>query len=262
MKLAYPRKSILNFMSLFFIVSGIAIFLYFTWTSIYWGRFDLFNFLVSICGIVLVIIAVKLDLFVFIFKKTPKIAQTSLLFVFVCLLLSFLIVNFLILFFVHDKPEPDADYIIVLGCQVDGDIPSIPLMRRINSAIGYLKDNPDTMAVVTGGQGYGENISEAEAMKRVLLRSGIEENRIYIEDRATSTTENLTFSNELYDLLDKDIVMVTSDYHIYRTLSVAKKLGYLNVSGLPARSQRSMLPAYVIREYVTVMYYLVTGRLL
>jgi uncharacterized SAM-binding protein YcdF (DUF218 family) len=61
--------------------------------------------------------------------------------------------------------------------------------------------------------------------------------------------------------MDKNIVIVSSDYHLFRALAIAKKLGYKNISGLPARSQKIMRPAYIAREYVTVMYYALTGRI-
>jgi uncharacterized SAM-binding protein YcdF (DUF218 family) len=82
-----------------------------------------------------------------------------------------------------------------------------------------------------------------------------------LEDKSKSTLENLVLSNELYNLLDKKIVIVTSDYHIFRSLSMAGKLKYANVSGLPSKSQRSGLPAYLLREYAAIMYYKILGRI-
>ena len=84
---------------------------------------------------------------------------------------------------------------------------------------------------------------------------------VIIEDKSRSTIENLRFSNELYNLLDKNIVIVTSDYHMFRSLSIAKKLGYKNVAGIAASSQLSVLPAYLLREYAAVMYYVLLGRM-
>lgn len=161
----------------------------------------------------------------------------------------------------HDTPKDGADYIIVLGCQVAGEYASLPLLSRGYTAIRYLKKNPETKVVVTGGQGPGENISEAEALRRLLLENKIDKERIFLEDQSKSTLENFILSNELYNLLDKNIVIVTSDYHMFRSLSMAKKLKYINVSGLPCKSQLSVLPAYLLREYVTIMYYKILGRI-
>jgi uncharacterized SAM-binding protein YcdF (DUF218 family) len=157
--------------------------------------------------------------------------------------------------------EDSAEYVIVLGCQVAGSIPSIPLWRRVNTAIHYLNENHNTNVVISGGQGRGENISEAEAMKRILLRNGIDENRIFAESYSKSTMENFKFSDNLYNLKNKNVVIVTTDYHIFRALSIAKKLNYHNVKTLPSKSQLSVLPAYLLREYTAIMYYKLSGKI-
>jgi uncharacterized SAM-binding protein YcdF (DUF218 family) len=154
-----------------------------------------------------------------------------------------------------------ADYVIVLGCQVVGEYASLPLLSRGYTAVRYLNRNPETKVIVTGGQGPGENISEAESLRRLLLENKIDKERIFLEDKSKNTMENFIFSDDLYNLSDKKIIIVTSDYHIFRALSIAKKLKYTNVSGLPSRSQRSILPAFLLREYVTVVYYKILGRI-
>jgi len=161
----------------------------------------------------------------------------------------------------RNKPKDGADYVIVLGCQVAGEYASLPLLSRGYTAIRYLNKNPETKVVLTGGQGPGENIPEAESLKRLLLENKIDKERIFLEDKSKNTMENFIFSDELYNLSDKKIIIVTSDYHIFRALSIAKKLKYSDVSGLPSRSQRSILPAFLLREYVTVMYYKILRRI-
>ncbi|MDR0320882.1 MAG: YdcF family protein [Treponema sp.] len=155
----------------------------------------------------------------------------------------------------------EADYVIVLGCQVVGEYASLPLLSRGYTAIRYLNRNPEARIVLSGGKGNGENISEAEALRRLLTANEIDKERILLEDQSRNTIENFRFSNELYDLSDKKTVIVTSDYHMFRALSVAKKLKYTNVSALPSRSQRVSLPAFLLREYVTIMYYKFTGKI-
>ena len=259
-KLNLPRKIVI-LIHWGFMILGIIIILYFTWASIYWGRFDVFNFLVSLIGVLIVILSFKIYFFIDLIKKWPKLIQYLLKISFACLILSFVFFQAMIIYRMRDTPKAGADYIIVLGCQVVGEYASLPLLGRGYTAIRYLNRNPETRVVVTGGQGPGGNITEAEALRRLLLENKIEEERIFIEDRSKSTMENLFFSNELYNLLDKNIVIVTSDYHIFRSLSVARKLKYTNVSGLPSRSQRSVLPAFLLREYVTIMYYKIIRRI-
>ena len=127
-----------------------------------------------------------------------------------------------------EKPEPDADYIIVLGAAVYGEEPSITLRHRLEGAARYLDGNPKTKAVVSGGQGAGEDISEAECMRRYLTEHGIAPERILVEDRSTSTKENLVFSKAVIgsDGGDvKNIAIVSSGYHLYRAKKMATMLG-------------------------------------
>jgi uncharacterized SAM-binding protein YcdF (DUF218 family) len=161
----------------------------------------------------------------------------------------------------RNTSKTGADYVIVLGCQVAGEYASLPLLSRGYTAARYLEKNPETKVIVSGGQGPGENISEAEALRRLLLERKIDKERIFLEDKSKNTMENFRFSNELYNLSDKKIIIVTSDYHMFRALSIAKKLKYINVSGLPSRSQRSVLPAFLLREYVTILYYKLLRRI-
>jgi len=235
--------------------------LYFTITSIYWGRFDVFNFLVSLIGVLFIILSFKINPIITKFKKWPKLLRHFLKIAFVCFILSFVIIQALILSNMRNTSKTGADYLIVLGCQVVGDYASLPLLSRGYTAVRYLEKNPETKVIVSGGRGPGENISEAEALKRLLLERKIDKERIFLEDKSKNTMENFKFSNELYNLSDKNIVIVTSDYHMFRALSIAKKIKHTNVSGLPGRSQRSVLPAFLLREYVTILYYKLLMRI-
>jgi uncharacterized SAM-binding protein YcdF (DUF218 family) len=258
MRLIFTKKPSGN---IILMILGLLIFLYFTVTSISWRRFDFFNFLVSLTGVLIIILSLKIDFFVILIKKCPKLIRYLLLFFSACFVLSFVIFKSIIIYNMRDTSKAGADYIIVLGCQVVGEYASLPLLRRGYTAIGYLRRNPETKVVLTGGRGRGENISEAEALKRLLLENKIDKERIFLEDKSKNTMENFILSNKLYNLLDKNIIIVTSDYHMFRSLSMARKLKYKNVSGLPSKSQLSILPAFLLREYVTIMYYKILRRI-
>ena len=126
------------------------------------------------------------------------------------------------------EPAPGAPYVVVLGAAVYGETPSLSLENRVKRAIEYLEANPNAKVVVSGGQGEGENISEAECMRRYLEAHGIEADRILMEDHSTSTMENLTFSKAV---IERDggsaekIVIVSSGYHLYRAKEMASSLG-------------------------------------
>ena len=242
-------------------VLGILFVVYFINISMYCGRVDGFNKVMIFIGFVWIIISIKIKIIFVILKKLPKAVKIFLKICIIVFISSFIIIEFVIIHNMRTRAALDGDYVIVLGCQVDGSIPSIPLTRRVNTAVKYLNENKNANVVITGGQGPGENISEAEAMKRILIRNGIDNGRIFEENNAKSTMENFKFSNELYNLQDKNVIVVSSDYHMFRALSMAKKLNYKNVSGLPSKSQFSVLPVYLLREYAAVVYYILLRRI-
>ena len=84
----------------------------------------------------------------------------------------FLVVEVMILGSFHEKGEKGLSYLLVLGSQVYADGPSLVLQYRLDTAIGYLKENPETICIVSGGQGYNEPMTEAEGMARYLEQSG------------------------------------------------------------------------------------------
>ena len=151
-----------------------------------------------------------------------------------------------------------ADYIIILGARVKGEIPSLALQYRIDAAANYMKKNKETIAIASGGQGPGEDITEAEAIIKGLLVHGISSNRIILEDKSTDTVENIRFSKKLIpDLLETGL-LVTNDYHLYRAKSIAKDQG-LNLQGIPAETPTIAIPKSYLREYLAITkYYLVT----
>ncbi|MDT8861175.1 YdcF family protein [Alkalihalobacillus sp. MEB130] len=148
----------------------------------------------------------------------------------------------------------DADYVIILGARVKGEIPSLSLQHRINAALEYLIENKNTLVIASGGQGPGEDITEAEAIKRELLKNGIEESRILLEEQSTSTLENLTFSKDHIPNLSGKGIIVTNRYHLYRAILIAKDYG-LDVMGLPAETPKSVLVQSYAREYLAITKY-------
>ncbi|MDO8161390.1 YdcF family protein [Bacillus toyonensis] len=140
----------------------------------------------------------------------------------------------------HMKATDDADYIIVLGSKVNGTKPSYSLQYRIDKAAEYLKSHEKTIAIVSGGQGKGEDISEALAMKQGLMKQNIAEDRIIMEDKSTSTDENITFSKPLIPANMKKGMIVTNDFHMFRAKKIAAKQG-LQLEGLPAKTPKPII---------------------
>ena len=93
-----------------------------------------------------------------------------------------------------EKAPEKLDCIIVLGAKVNATAPSGALSQRIDAAAAYLKANPDTLCIASGGQGQDEGISEAQCIYDNLVALGIEPERITLEDRSTDTYTNLSNS--------------------------------------------------------------------
>lgn len=172
--------------------------------------------------------------------------------VFIIAVLLFLIVEGCIVSEMLHKPDKGLDYIIVLGAQVKGEVITPSLLYRIERACEYLKENPDTKVVVSGGQGPGEAISEAEAMRRYLKEQGIADERILLEDRSTSTGENLTFSFLLIEE-DASIGIVSNNFHIFRAILIGKALGHEKIQGVPAKSDSILFIHMMVREFFAII---------
>lgn len=143
---------------------------------------------------------------------------------------------------------------VVLGCRVYGERASLMLRERLEAAYDYLLEYPDAVCVVSGGQGPGEDISEAECMKRWLIEKGISEDRIYKEDQSTSTEENIAFTKQVIEKhsLNPKIAIVTNEYHIYRATILAEHndLEYGTVAG---HSAWWLFPTYYVRELYAIL---------
>lgn len=161
----------------------------------------------------------------------------------------------------HASPSPGADYVIILGAQWKPQGPSEALRRRLDIATKYLEQNPDTVVIVSGGQGGNEPISEAAGMRQYLVDIGIDEERILMEDRSTNTMENLVFSSDLLDKQNDRVVIVTNNFHAFRALQIAHKQGYTNAEGLAASSVVSFLPNNLLREFLGVLKDFLVGNL-
>ena len=163
-----------------------------------------------------------------------------------------------------DAPD-DVGYLVVLGAGLHGDTPSLSLTDRLNAALDWLEAHPDCVAVVSGGQGPGETMTEGEAMEIWLEARGIDPQRIIVEDRATSTWENLENSFALIrgrgGEPDGDCAIVTSEYHLYRAKAMAEELG-VECFGVAGRTSWPTLALnYFIREGFAVTYYRITGEI-
>ncbi len=161
-----------------------------------------------------------------------------------------------------DKQPGDSRVVVVLGCQVKGTRPSLMLKRRLDAAKNLLESDSGLVCVVSGGKGTGEDISEAQCMKEYLVSCGIDEDRVIMEDRSTTTYENLKFTRDILDErgLGRDIIIATDAFHEYRASLLAKKLGYSSTSACPAFTKFRYLPTYWVREWIGLTHYFIFGN--
>ena len=156
----------------------------------------------------------------------------------------------------------DADALIVLGAAVHGDRVTWVLSNRLDTAADYLEAHPDTVCIVSGGQGDGESVTEASAMQKYLVeRKGIDPGRILVEDQATSTLENFRFSKKMIEEVlgeNASIAFVTTDFHVFRAGRVAKKAG-ISAVGVAAPDVWYIRINNFLRECVGIVVYGIRG---
>jgi uncharacterized SAM-binding protein YcdF (DUF218 family) len=191
----------------------------------------------------------------------PALLVKSFACIFLVLLLLFLITEGFIFSGMIKNGRNGCKYIIVLGCQVRGTYVTNSLKKRLNTAYGYLCENPDTIAIVSGGQGRGEDASEAIIMKDYLIKKGIAGERILVEDRSENTAQNLKYSAALIEDSKACIGIVTSNFHVFRAVHIAKAAGLSNSVGIPAPSSEVLFLNYTVREAAGVIKDLLFGNL-
>ncbi|HIW51215.1 MAG TPA: YdcF family protein [Candidatus Blautia intestinavium] len=159
------------------------------------------------------------------------------------------------------KVPENLDYLIVLGAHVDGTRLTLALLERTRRALEYLKANPGTKAVLSGGKGKGEKISEARAMYDYLTANGIEGSRLILEDRSVNTKENLSFSLEKIGDLSASVGVVTNNFHVFRGVAIGKKCGCRKIYPVPSRYRSWRLIIYIPREILAVIKDKLVGNL-
>lgn len=223
---------------------------------VFWG----WNFAVKFFGMITVVFIVlrRIDYQKHILLK--RILLTS----FGIVAVSFVIIEALVFTQLNANDPEEADYVIILGSGIKGTELTLTLKQRLDASLDYIRSHPQTPVIVSGGQGPGESIPEALAMKNYLVDQGISPTQVIMEDRSTSTQENMAFSKKIIDasgLEHPEIMIVTSDYHMFRSKYLAAKNGYAAEYGISAPSPGYLKPINMIREYfgtIKALLYLLT----
>lgn len=154
-----------------------------------------------------------------------------------------------ILNLIHLRKRRNADYIVVLGCGIKGDKVTPLLAARIDRGIELARYNPGALLIMSGGQGPGEDMPESEAMAEYAVGQGIDAGRILKENRSISTQENLWFSRELMSGTNPRIILVTTAYHVFRSLLLARQQG-IKCVGFGAKTKWYFTLNALIREFI------------
>ena len=171
-----------------------------------------------------------------------------------------------------------VDYVIVLGTQVKGETLSRSLEYRMETAVRYAKIHPNTVFILSGGKGKGEDVSEAFAMYEYMKANGIPEYQMILEEQSTSTYENLVYSRLLIAEREEDrrttirdvmsaagylsppdeevqihVGIITSNFHMLRAKGIAKKVGISDPYGICAKSDPVLFLHLCVRECFAIL---------
>lgn len=154
-----------------------------------------------------------------------------------------------------DVPLEQVKCVMILGCQVHGTSAGGELENRLDAALPLISSDPDIPVIVTGGQGRGEYITEAQCMKKWLIGHGVSESRIYTEENSTSTAENFSNSAPILEQLgiSDGVAVVTNDFHQYRAELNARRAG-ISTGHYSSRTSALVFPNYIIRELAALFF--------
>lgn len=176
----------------------------------------------------------------------------------ICILSGFSLAGFLcyqIYTNANDTSTFNEDIAIVLGSGIDGKEPTEMLKERLNKTIEYAEKNPNAIIIVSGGQGPDEEISEAEAMKRYLVKNNISKNRIIKEDKSRNTYENIKNSKEIIqnmNINNDSIVIISSKFHLYRAIKICET-NDIKANKIGANILWYTLPGAMLRENISIL---------
>ena len=186
-------------------------------------------------------------------KKILKFGSIALIFIFIIWLV--LLANIYIQSFSNDKENVDA--VVVPGASQWNGRPSPAFRSRLDRAISIYKSGFTKYIILTGGIAQGDTLSESSVGKRYLVKKGIPNSNILIEEKGTTTLESLT---EVSNILSKknidSVLFVSHGYHIYRVKMMARDLDISNshASAVSIKDNKKKVKLIVKESFIYIYY--------
>ncbi|GAA0071659.1 YdcF family protein [Clostridium sardiniense] len=239
-------------MNILLLILGIICLVYFVFVNVVFGytTFSSFYLVVGLIMIVYYFSVKKLMQFSW-FKEIIKPLRILL----IVGIIIFIVVEGMIIMYPKKSAEK-SEYVLVLGAGIRGENLTTTLRDRLNAAIRYMDEtNFKGDIIVSGGQGPGESITEAEAMRRYLVKEGINNDKIILENKSTNTFQNFKYTKEKIedeekiDIANADVTVITTDFHALRSSIIAKRNGYENIKFYSSNTEWYLVPSMYAREF-------------
>lgn len=250
-------------MSVIILILGIICILYFTFVNLVFG-YTTFSIFYLVIGLIIIF-------YYFFRKRLMKIAWLKKIIkplraLSILGIIIFIVVEGIIIMYPKKSVEK-SDYVLVLGAGIRGENLTTTLRDRLNAAIKYMDEtNFKGDIIVSGGQGPGESITEAEAMRRYLVKKGINSDKIILENKSTNTFQNFKYTKEKVkdeeksDIVNADVTVITTDFHALRSSIIAKRNGYENIKFYSSNTEWYLVPSMYAREFFAFFKSLVFDR--
>lgn len=239
-----------------FQIIGILLILYYLILKLMFG-FVAFSNMFCMLGILLFVYGyVELKFNIDIWGHIPKIFRVIITTLFTVGLVIFICIESIIIYNGNHHDNEKPDYLVVLGAGLRGNSISASLLYRLETTLDFHEMYPDVKIVVSGGQGTGESMPEALAMRNFLVDNGVDPSLIIMEDKSTNTYENFLYTKYILEEdTEKDnftITIISNNFHMYRAKFLAREVGF-STYGYPASSHKASALVFYVREFFGVI---------
>ena len=266
-------------MAVVFGLTGVCCLIYYVIIAVYSGTGTAFSGIWLVLAACSFLMALAAFLFPRFKERIPLRLEVAAVTVAAAFFAVFVIVEAAIAFqSISFGKTPNVNYMIVLGAKVQGDKMSRSLQYRIDAAYEYAMGHPNTILILSGGKGEGEDVSEASIMYDYLKDKGVPEHQMLKEEQSESTYENLVYSKLLIDAREAErrralerllgesgytlppesessvrIGVLTSNFHVLRAKAIARNIGFTNVGSVSVPSDPVLFLHLCVRECFAVL---------